>query len=142
MRTRSKRPRPAWGCILSGGSAVLVAVTPLVPPRVLGQGTSPPCLSFPVCGVGRRVSLWPGGDNALSPCQSPSGPVLWGDSAGAAPVPEGTWRWGQPPGKASDIPSPLLAAPALYCTRRCGCRRGTAGPGEPRRARCVNDPDR
>lgn len=126
---------------------------PPVPPWVLGQGTSPPCLGFPVCRAGRRVPLRPGGDNALS--LAPSGlcgaigassagtaEPGWGDSAGAAPVPEGTWRSGQPPGKASDIPQPApgRSCPLLYKEMRLP--GSAAGPGEPRRARCMNDPDR
>ncbi|KAM7034501.1 unconventional myosin-XVIIIb [Acridotheres tristis] len=72
-----------------------------------------------------RVPLRPGGDNALS--LAPSGlcgaigassagtaEPGWGDSAGAAPVPEDTWRSEQPPGKIRDEDrGPPPSAPPL-----------------------------
>ncbi|XP_066056195.1 unconventional myosin-XVIIIb [Chamaea fasciata] len=114
-----------------GGRRVLTlsALPALPPPLSARRGAAEPGAGVghqpPPPPPGRRASLRPGGDNALSLATSglcgavgASSPGTAepgrGNSAGAAPVPEGTWRSGQPPGKIRDEDrGPPPSAPPL-----------------------------
>lgn len=85
------------------------------------------------------------GRGVTMPCRSPppgsavpSGPVLPGPRSPVGGTARGQRRSlrargarGSRPGRQVTFPSPLLAAPALYCTRRCGCRGAQQGRASP-----------
>lgn len=149
-------PNGATSCSLGGGSQSSVDGGPrplFMPCCVLGRGTSPSVPQFPHvqsrtedpalaggCGVACRghppgSGLWlchsgpalPHGHRAMAegtawgPCRSPTGARARG-------------AWGCRPRRQVTFLSRLLAAPgapALYCTRRCGCRRERQGRTSP-----------
>lgn len=144
-------PHPAPG----GGTAVVVMVAPgpcSCRAVRLAEVCPSPCLGFPACGAGTEDPALAGGCGVIC-CghprargwlclwpQSPGRGAAWGQCwspAGARTRGAG----GCGPRRQVTFLSRLLAAPALYCTRRCGCRRA-AGPGEPRPPPCVNDLNR
>ncbi|XP_066187886.1 unconventional myosin-XVIIIb [Sylvia atricapilla] len=123
VRTRSKRPLPLGAASQRRERGAGVGV-PGTAGATLGARSRhvPSVPRFPRV---RRVSLRPGGDNAVSPATSGLCGAIGagspgtaepgcGDSAGAAPVPEGTWRSEQPPGKIRDEDrGPPPSAPPL-----------------------------